>query len=220
MSYGLTVSAIFVVLTLCPGRADTPYAPQGTLRDLRFSPDGRHVLAQNGSEITILTVEPFAVLFRIPAERTEVARFTPDSQQVVFVSGGTRLDPQQISLSKAAAHVERWSIAEQKLVASDPLPRLICGSEELSPDGTVLVCNTPEGTLQLIEVASGKAIFEQKEFAKETPGYVPVALRDVLRAGILGHVFIDFSPDGHFLVVRSDFGSSLTWDVREKSVWS
>jgi hypothetical protein len=51
VNYRLTVSVIFV------------------LRDLRFSPDGRHVLAQNGSEIT------------------------PDSRRIVFVSGGTRLDP-------------------------------------------------------------------------------------------------------------------------------
>jgi len=87
VSFGLIASTIFVVLTLLPGRADTPYIPQGSLRDLRFSPDGRHVLAQNESEIT------------------------PDSWQIVFVSGGTRLDRQRISLLKTTAHVQRRSIA-------------------------------------------------------------------------------------------------------------
>ena len=59
------------------------------------------MLAQDVSEITILTVQPLAILFRIPAEQAEIAQFTPNSQQVVFVSSATRVDSQRIALAKS-----------------------------------------------------------------------------------------------------------------------
>ena len=81
---------IGLVLSLCAGLADDLPAPKGAFRELRFSPDGRYVLAQDDTEITVLTVQPFVILFRIPAEDADVAKFTPDSRQLVCVNRVTR----------------------------------------------------------------------------------------------------------------------------------
>ncbi len=60
--------------------------PGRRVRKLHFSLDGRYVLAQDDSGLTVLTVQPFAVLFRIPSENITYSGFTPDSQQVLFLS--------------------------------------------------------------------------------------------------------------------------------------
>ena len=118
------------VLLLCVG-----CVAGETLRQVRFSPDGRYVLAQEDSEIMILTVQPFAILFRIPAQNSLEAQFTPDSRQIVFVSSATRVDPLKIVFSASPARVERWSVANQARVES-ALPTFECRTQALSPDGT------------------------------------------------------------------------------------
>ena len=194
---------IALVLSLGVGAAQDLTAPKGLLRQLRFSPDGRHVLAQDNSEITILTVQPLAILFRIPAEQAEIAQFTPDSQQVVFLRSAIKVDPQTIAYKKSGALVERWSIADQTRVASTTLPMLVCGTEQLSPDGAVLICLDLKSTLRFVDVASGQTLFEKKEFTW-LHRYDPPLESGVqsYTSGELGSATIDFSPDGYFVIVR------------------
>jgi hypothetical protein len=210
-----------IILALSVGSAagqDSPSA-KGSLRQLRFSPDGRYVLAQDDSEVAVLTVEPFTILFRIPAEKAAVAHFTPDSGQVVFVSSATRVDSQKILFEKSGAHVVRWDIADQTRLESTTLPLLVCGTEELSPDGRVLACVDLESTLRLIEVASGQTMFEKKRIARLFANYDPDSGLPSSYWGELGSAHIDFSPDGRFVVVRprNAEGSPLAWNVRERS---
>ncbi len=73
------------------------------LKRLRFSPNGKYILAQDNWGILVLSREPFAVLFRIPAVKVSLAQFAPDSQSIVF--------------HNSSALVEVWSVAEQKLKA-------------------------------------------------------------------------------------------------------
>ena len=68
---------------------------------LRFSPDGKLLLAQDDSGINVLSREPLEPLFRIDATDAKPAQFTPDSQQIVFWTSNLR--------------VEFWDVAEQKL---------------------------------------------------------------------------------------------------------
>jgi len=182
-----------------------------TLRELRFSPDGRYVLAQDNSNITILTVQPFATLFRIAADKADVAHFTPDSRQIVFVSSGITVDPDKIVFRDSPAHVERWNIADQTRIESAEIPVLVCGTEKLSPDGTVLACLDLENALLLIDIGSGLAILKQKRFIRVQ------ADRDRYS---IGSVKIDFSTDGHFVIVRprNADGSPIAWDLRGRSV--
>ena len=70
------IFAALLVLVL----ASAPAAPASWLRQLRLSPDGQHVLPQDDAEITVLTVRPFEILFRIPAENATLAQFTPEAE--------------------------------------------------------------------------------------------------------------------------------------------
>jgi hypothetical protein len=132
-----------------------------------------------------------AILFRIPAQDATTAQFTPDSRHVVFISSAIRVDPQRIALAKSAAHLERWSVADQTRVESVTLPMLVCGTEELSPDGALLACLDLKSTLRFVDVASGQTILEKKRFAW-LPLSVPRLPPGI--SGMLGSVSIDFRP--------------------------
>jgi hypothetical protein len=214
------VAPIILALFMGSGASQNSPPPKGSLRQLRFSPDGRYVLAQDDSEITILTVQPFSILFRIPAEKAEVAQFTPDSQHVVFLSSAIKVDAQKIAFKESAAHVERWSVADRTRVASAALPMLVCGTEELSPDGGMLACLDLKSTLCFVDVASGQTIFEKKQFSwlfrVDPPlesGHPPNIW------GELGSAYIDFSPDGRYVVVspKNADGPDVIWNVRQRS---
>lgn len=199
---------------------ETPTS-KGSLRQLRFSPDGRYVIAQDDSEITVLTVAPFTVLFRISAHKSTAAQFTPDSRNIVFVSSVIGVDPQRIALAKSDAQVERWSVADQMRVESATLPMLVCGTEELSPDGAVLACVDLKSTLRFVDVASGRTIFEKKEFTWFFRYDPPLeSVLPVRKWGELGSASIDFSPDGSYVIVspKNADGSDIAWNVRERRI--
>src|SRR5262249_41198019 len=71
------------------------------INHLRFSPDGKYVLAQDDSGISVLSVDPFAPVFRIEAPEAKPAQFSPDSQDIILYNSALRL--------------ETWSIVDQKL---------------------------------------------------------------------------------------------------------
>lgn len=124
---------------------------QNDIRRLRFSPDGKYVLAQDDSGITVLTREPFAPLFRAEAEEARAAHFTPDSQGFVFYTDNLR--------------VERWDIAAQKQSdVKEVIVRRGCLQTAISPDGKFLACFGPEFDLNLIDVSTGQSVFRKKDF--------------------------------------------------------
>ena len=214
-----TFARIVLVSFVSLGAGQDPPAPKSTFRELRFSPSGQYVLAQDDSAVTVLTVEPFRLLFRIPAEGADLSHFTPDSSQIVFVGSATRVDPHKIALANSAPYVEHWYIAHQTRVGLVTLPALVCGSEELSPDGSVFVCLDLKSTLRFIDVASGRTIFEKKDFTwlfrnYDRWGYPTSSY------GELGSARIDFSPNDHFVTVspRNAAGRNLIWNVRDRTI--
>ncbi len=157
---------------------------------LRFSPDGRYLLAQDDSGISVLTREPFAPLFRIEAPEARPAQFTTDSQSIIFYNSRLR--------------IETWGVEEQKLKSvHEVVSRRGCLQSALSPDGKTFACLDFSFALILFDVASGAQIFQKESF------YSP-SIFDVLRVGlldILGREGIDaeldwinlsFSPDGRY----------------------
>jgi hypothetical protein len=200
-----------------PGAAQRPAKPSLHLRKVRFSLDGRYVLAQDDSEVAVLTAQPFAVLFRIPAGTSTLAQFTPDSREVVLLSSSTQASPWVVALT-SSARVERWRIADRTLVDSTPAPKLACGTELLSPDGHVFACNDFEGTLRLIDLPSGQTILERKQFVK----LFSVLTREQFTrfVGNLGGARMTFSPDGRFFVAlpAGGAGKMIAWDTREKTM--
>src|SRR5258708_6563245 len=147
--HSTTTLVIAVSCFLTPAGADTPDAPNHHLRQLRFSPDGRYVLAQDDSSITILTVKPLAVLFRVTAEKARSAGFTPDSQDVVFVS--------------SAQHVERWHVANNTRIGDTEVTLPPCKTAALSLDGRAMACVDSEGTVGLVDLVSNEVRLWKKK---------------------------------------------------------
>jgi len=217
-------AAVFVMALVWSSAfaADIPAASPGLLRQLRFSPDGRYVLARDDSEIAILTVQPFTVLFRIPAANATDAEFTTDSRQVIFVSSVSRVNSRGIQYVKSAARLEHWGIAGRTRVNYRDLPAMACGSDALSPDGRYLACNDFAGTLSLVDVDRATTIFEKREFVKLIPVYKVLSGGVIVKSrrflGDLGSASLDFSPDGRFLLAiqYQGAGKEVVCDFRAK----
>jgi len=159
--------------------------------NLRFSPDGKYVLAQDDSSVFVLSRDPLRLLFRIDAEDSHPAQFTPDSQNVVFDTRRMR--------------VEEWNIADQERVSVNELsiPRG-CEEARLSPDGHTFACmhSTPE--LELYDVATNNVVFDKKgSYGERFPGFV--LLSEMLFAARTGEEFepvhMAFSQDSRSLLV-------------------
>ena len=162
-------------------------------------------------------MHPLAVLFVIHAEGASAAQFSPDSQQVVFVSStpaGTQPTPDALQL-RSGPHVERWTIASRTFADSPEIRGFSCATEELSPDGTTLACNDPSGNLRIIEVASRGVIFEKKQFVRLIPTYDRYDTPTGQLIGDLGRALIDFSPDSRYLIAypSGGKGSPVVWDI-------
>jgi WD40 repeat protein len=179
-------------------------ALRSDINQLRFSPDGKFILAQDDSGINVLSREPLAPLFRIDATDAKPAQFTPDSRMIVFSTSNMR--------------VEVWEVAEKEIKAAYELvTRKKCLQIALAPDGKVLACLDSDFGLNLFEVATGTAIFEKKAFTQVGFSDVFMMLLSALLADDdsdrIEHEFINmaFSPDGHYFVAgdRSVFFSSI-----------
>jgi hypothetical protein len=192
----------------------TGSTPPVSLRQLRFSPDGRYVLAQDDAEVTVLTVQPLTIAFRIPARNATDAQFTPDSREVVFAT--------------SVAHVERWGIVDRRRVALDEVPLQACATERLSPDGRTLACVDPGGTLWLVDVGSRKTVLKREKYvteAREYAGGRSARIQLVILDPSLAR--LGFSPDGRFFLAApampyqtpkevSGAVTVLAWDTHEK----
>ena len=141
-----------------PIHLDPPLRP--SLWRVRFSPDGKHVLAQDDGSIAVFGVDAQKVLFRIDAPEVNAARFTPDSSSVVFNDSNLR--------------VERWSVATgQRTDVKEVVDYDGCTQTLLTPDGKTLVClkamiddSGPRLSLKLIDVDAGKPYFEKPKFVQ------------------------------------------------------
>jgi hypothetical protein len=200
------VAAISLILSLGSAKAQT-------LRQLRFSPDSHYVLAQDRSRITVLTVQPLAALFQIPAEKADVAQFTPDSQQIVFVASQTTLQA-GLPFSESGTRVERWSVTKHARTTSKAILSADCATESLAPDGRVWACVDFAGTLRLRDVASGESIIEKRRFNKLQDYCLPDQFPCTL-SGDLGYAQISFSLDSRFFLALPLYGSAATaWDLK------
>jgi len=128
------------------------------LDHLRFSRDGKYILAQDESSVSVLSREPYGSLFRFDAEDALPAEFSPDSERIVFHTPGL--------------HTEEWSVPGQKLLAAhEPLTREPCFESRISPDGRTLFCLTPRREdltltldLTVLDMATGNTLFQKKGF--------------------------------------------------------
>ncbi len=180
---------------------------QTDVQHLRFSPDGRYILAQTDSQIYVLSRQPFDHLFDIEAADARPAQFTPDSQSLVFY------DP--------ALRVEKWSLATRHwTLVEEMVVRKSCLKSALSPDGRTLACYSSDYDLTLLDVAGGPPVYEKKSF------YVPslisvffirlLALLDLEDLDDITWVRMAFSPDGRYFVAATRDGSPLAVDLNAR----
>jgi hypothetical protein len=219
------VVGLLLVHVWCVAQIALP--PKNALRQLRLSPDGRYVLAQDAHAIYLLTVRPLAVMFVIHAEGASTAHFTPDSQQVVFVSSmPANAQPAPGALRvRSGMHVERWTIASRTYLDSPEIHGLTCATEELSPDGRTLARDDSLGTLRIVDTDSAQVVFERKQFVKLIQAYshFPDGSIDAPTGqlfGDLGFAIVDFSPDSRFLIAHPSGGEGkpIAYDVLARRI--
>ncbi len=163
---------------------------------LRFSPDGKYIVAQDNSSIYLLSRDPLKTLFRIDAENAYGAQFTPDSKSVVFYTYSNR--------------VEKWDIAEQQLAdVEEVYSATPCVQSLLSPWGDRIACVHPESgysfrfDLDVYNVESGESEWHQKDIFDTNF----LGLIDALSARRSGYsmqlIPMAFSPDGRYVVASN-----------------
>lgn len=166
---------------------EQPLGVNPDINQVRFSPDGRYVLAQGSGKIYILNRDPFRYLFQIEAWGAQPAEFTPDAKSVVFSTTNLR--------------VEVWDVAGQKRVSAyEPVFLRGCQSSLLAPDGKTLACSRADGALILLDLQSGEQIMQKKSFHRST----------------LWGLHMGFSPDAHYFVA-ANYDDSVAFDTQTKS---
>jgi WD40 repeat protein len=188
-------------------KLDPPMSP--ALENVRLSPDGNYLLAQDEHRIHVLSRAPLKLLFSIDAPDAKMAQFTPDSSDVVFYFSGLRF--------------EDWNVATQKRVhVYDISDYNRCLQDSLSPDGHTFACFTRNyedihvrignhgsfGWVKLEDLRTGKTLYENSKFYTANfevlPG--PGRIRDPRQAAVA------WSQDGRYFLAASGT-TSLAYDV-------
>ena len=175
---------------------------------LRFSPDGKMILAQDEGSVFALTREPYAIQFRFDAEDAMPAQFSPDSQKIVFGTPGL--------------HTEEWSVAEKKLVAAhEPNARQGCAELKLSPDGRTMVCVSFDSdaghfNLALLDSSTGETVWEKKDFFEPTYFFALLFLISHGNDSTADLIPSAFSPDGNSLIIGPS-DAKLAFDLRTRT---
>jgi Peptidase family M48 len=166
------------------------------LSQMRFSPDGKWIMAQDDASVFVFSRDPLAFKFRIDAPDAHPAEFSPDSSSIVFYDTDFR--------------VERWNVADQKREwVHEIAPQKPCMNTALSRDGLYLACATSDFELRIWEVATNNVVFEKRNI------YTPkmydaflmlLAILNNLESGEIPFFNLRFSPDGHYLVCARNDG--------------
>ena len=149
------------------------------LLNVRLSPDANYVLAQDESQIHVLSAKPLKLLFSIDARGAKMAQFTPDSKSLVFSYAGPR--------------VENWDVASrQRVGVLDWVDYDGCTQNSLSPDGLTFAClSADEGrhSLWLINLSDGAMIYQNSD---------PIDLENMLTAPL--NARSRWSQDGRYFL--------------------
>jgi hypothetical protein len=180
------------------------------LERLRFSRDGKYILAQDESSVFVLSRDPYNVLFRFDAEKALPAEFSPDSQRIVFHTPGL--------------HTEEWSIPDQKMLAShEPITRQDCIQTKFSPDGRTLFCIAlrEEGIgvsvdLVMLDSATGAVLYQKKDFFQANLNFLFALAMSRMSSAPSDIMLSSFSADGNTMLIGPS-GQRLAFDLRNRT---
>jgi len=171
----------------------TPPA-SGLITNLRFSPDGKHVLAQDGASVFVLTREPFSASFRIDAPGAEPAWFTSDSKSIVVNTADLKIEVWNVASRSRASAYDGSSIASQ------------CLQTQVSPDAKYVACLDKQTQIQLFDLSTRASRSKSARLFDtliDTDRFA-VFLATTFTPPRFRLVRMAFSPDGrYFLAVRS-----------------
>jgi len=176
---------------------------RGDVTNLEFSQDGKFILAQDDSGISVVQKEPFKHLFRIEVSEARTAKFTPDSKSIVFNTTNKR--------------VEKWSISEQKpVVTREVFVRDSCLQTALSNDGKIFLCFSLnpnfEINLEILDVETNQTILKKEKFYRPyPPEFISLIFAARESNDEIDAFQVEFSPDGRYFVA----GRVLKFSVRE-----
>ncbi len=172
---------------------DQPIRPG--LNWVRFSPDGKYLLAQNETYIYVMRAKPLELLHTIYAPDAASAHFTADSKRLVFHFQSLR--------------VEEWDMeGKTQIAAHEFVEYRGCSQSELSPDGKVLACvfrlrNEENFSLELFDVETGKVVFTRGNvfIGDERAQVYRIISRPDWDPEVLA---IAFTPDSHYLMAAGE----------------
>ena len=162
---------------------------RGDITHLRFSPDGKYLLAQDNSTVTVLTREPLAVVFRVEMENAFPAVFSRDSKTLIAYNKNLR--------------VQKWDIESKTLVSTREVAiRDGFWQSRVSPDGKYLACFRYSADLVIYDIDTNEEVFREKEF------YVPMSFEVTMWRIMMSVLDLDeypvfnmeFSPDGRYFL--------------------
>jgi WD40 repeat protein len=166
----------------------------GLITNLKFSPDGKHVLARDGASVFVLTREPFSASFRIDAPGAEPAWFTSDSKSIVVSTADLKIEVWNVASRSRASAYDGSSIASQ------------CLQTQVSLDVHYVACLNKQTEIELFDLStlSSKAKSSQLFDTLIPSDRLAVFLATTFTPPRFGLTRMAFSPDGrYFLAARS-----------------
>jgi WD40 repeat protein len=172
------------------------------ITNVKFSPDGKHILAQDDGGIHVLTREPLAPIFFIDAPNAEKAAFSSDSSSIVFHTRSLR--------------VEAWDLAtKDRASATEMVVREPCIQSTLSPDGKFLACVRSDWSLTVLDVASSTPLFIRDHFVTFYRYTDWLHVFTFMVEGKFEPVAMAFSPDSHYFLAGT-LNGTFDYDLHEK----
>lgn len=172
------------------------------LRLLRFSPDGKYLLAQDENSIYVLTANPVTNLFRVDSPDTFPAQFTPDSQAIVFYDKELR--------------VQKWDLHGKRVFIRELGLPVHCLETVLSHSGQVLACLDDQLQAQLIDVSTSALIFKARKLRQESSFQSMLWYLMSGAAGAYSFYAMHFSPDDHYFLAGHE-NSAVAFDLSTRS---
>lgn len=160
------------------------------LETLRYSPDGKLLLAQDEFGINVFSRDPLKPLFQIPAEQAYPALFSPDSQSIVF--------------STEQMRVERWNVQRRSREFAREVWGGGCIKSLVSANAEYLACFRPNLKFRVVSTRDGSTFFEDKD----RPDFRLSDFFAAVLLGVSGISHASFSSDSRYLLYR--IGSTHT----------
>ncbi|HKD51929.1 MAG TPA: hypothetical protein VKB90_14060 [Candidatus Acidoferrum sp.] len=196
----------------------TPPLRSGSF-DVRFSSDGRHLLAKDSTGVFVFSADPLKFVVHIVADKLYDASFTPDSQAIRMVARDLRVATRNLE------NLERLDLKALPIKEG-------CLSVAVSPNGTRLACAQPDFSLKAFDLATAQEIYASPadKMLTENPGALLRLDTNGVYAGPIGFILVNswapmadrdvqivpmlFSPNAQELIVGSPRGVGSRIDLQ------